>query len=158
MYKVLFVCTGNICRSPTAHGVFEHLVKEEGLSSKIYVDSAGTGSWHEGALPDPRAMETALKNGIDISSQRARQVRESDMTDFDLIIALDRSHYQALKPFCKDLKKLRLMMEFAPEYKTEDVPDPYYGGKEGFQNVFDMVHSSCRGLLSHIKQEALECR
>jgi len=159
MYKVLFVCTGNICRSPTAEGVFRQIVEHAGLGDVISVDSAGIGSWHVGDPPDARAVETALNNGVDITSLRARKVVRDDFKDFDLIIALDSTHLGALEEmrpgFSPDHDRavLDLMMRFAPQYGTEDVPDPYYGGKDGFQNVFDMIKSACEGLLNHIREQ-----
>jgi len=159
MYKVLFVCTGNICRSPTAEGVFRQIVEHAGLGDVISVDSAGIGSWHVGDPPDARAVETALNNGVDITSLRARKVVRDDFKDFDLIIALDSTHLRALEEmrpgFSPDHDRavLDLMMRFAPQYGTEDVPDPYYGGKDGFQNVFDMIKSACEGLLNHIREQ-----
>ncbi len=158
MYKVLFVCTGNICRSPTAEGVFRQIVGHAGLGDVISVDSAGIGSWHVGDPPDARAVETALNNGVDISSLRARKVVRDDFKDFDLIIALDSTHLRALEEmrpgFSPDHDRavLELMMRFAPQYGTDDVPDPYYGGQKGFQNVFDMIKSACEGLLNHIRE------
>lgn len=159
MYKVLFVCTGNICRSPTAEGVFRKLLENEGLGDVISSDSAGISDWHAGSPPDARAAEAAWHNGVDISPLRARPVTRDDFRDFDLIIALDRTHLRALESMRPgfspehDRAVLELMMRFAPQYGTEDVPDPYYGGKEGFQNVFDMIKSASEGLLTHIKEK-----
>ena len=159
MYKVLFVCTGNICRSPTAEGVFRQIVGHAGLGDVISVDSAGISGWHAGEPPDARAADTALKNGVDIGSLRARKVVRDDFKDFDLIIALDSTHFRALEEMRPgfspehDRAVLDLMMRFAPQYGTEDVPDPYYGGKEGFQNVFNMIESACEGLLNYIREQ-----
>ena len=164
MYKILFVCTGNICRSPTAEGVFRKLVENAGLGDDILIDSAGTGSWHVGSPPDARAVAAASDNGLDISPLRARQVVRDDFKDFDLIIALDRTHLKALEAMRPgfspehDRAVLKLMMAFAPQYGTLDVPDPYYGGKEGFQNVFDMIESASRAILDYVQQEKMSCR
>ncbi len=158
MYKVLFVCTGNICRSPTAEGVFRQMIENKGLEDEIFVDSAGTGSWHEGNPPDMRSIDTALNNGVDISSLRARSVIRDDFKDFDLIIALDRTHLKALEAMRPALSRaheravLSLMMRFAQDYETDDVPDPYFGEK-GFQSVIDMINSACEGLLKYLEEE-----
>ncbi len=159
MYKVLFVCTGNICRSPTAEGVFRKLADDAGKGEAFFADSAGISGWHAGSAPDARAVEAALYNGVDISALRARQVVRDDFKDFDLIVALDQSHLKALEGMrpgfspAHERAALKLMMDFAPEYGITDVPDPYYGGKEGFQNVFNMIESACRNLLNSISPE-----
>lgn len=159
MYKVLFVCTGNICRSPTAEGVFRKLADDAGRGAEFFVDSAGISSWHAGSPPDTRAVEAALYNGVDISALRARQVVRDDFKDFDLIIALDQSHMRALEGMrpgfspAHERAALKLMMDFAPEFGLKDVPDPYYGGKEGFQNVFNMIESACHNLLNSFSPE-----
>ena len=143
-FGVLFVCTGNICRSPTAEGVLRHLAQDAGIP--IHVESAGTGDWHVGQPPDERAQHYAKGRGYDLSAQRARQVRRRDFEDFDLIVAMDRGHLAALERQCprEHRGKLRMLVE------GRDVPDPYYGGPEGFERVLDMVEAGCRGLLLEI--------
>lgn len=159
MYKVLFVCTGNICRSPTAEGVFRQMVENAGLGNEISVDSAGIGDWHEGQNPDARAVKTARDNGVDISALRARKIVRDDFAVFDRIIALDRTHLRALEEMrpafsaAHDRAVLELMMSFAPAYGQSDVPDPYYGGVDGFQRVFTMIRDACAGLLNDIRRD-----
>jgi protein-tyrosine phosphatase len=144
--SVLFVCTGNICRSPTAEAVLRHLAREEGI--ELRVESRGTQGYHAGDAPDPRAQRHALKRGYDLSAQRARQVAQKDFEQFDLIIAMDRSHLAALKAMCPPRlhSKVRL---FKADF---DVPDPYYGGAAGFESVLDLVEEVCRDLLQEIRK------
>ena len=147
MVKVLFVCLGNICRSPTAEGIFRDLVERHGLDREIATDSAGTGNWHVGQPPDPRAQAEALKRGIDISGLRARQVRAADFQDVDHMIAMDRRNHaelDALRP-AGARAQLKLLLEFAPALGWLDVPDPYYGGAHGFARVIDMIELASRG-------------
>jgi protein-tyrosine phosphatase len=153
--EVLFVCMGNICRSPTAHGVFEALVKANGLAHQIVVDSAGTHAYHVGEQPDKRSQQTALAKGIDLSYQRARKVSQDDMYQYDYIIAMDRNNYRDLAAMCPNGlgKKLHLFLDFAQELDDEEVPDPYYGGKGGFERVFNMVHAASAGLLEDIRSQ-----
>lgn len=151
--EVLFVCLGNICRSPTAHGVFAGLVEEAGLASEVAVDSAGTGAWHIGEPPDGRAMLAARERGYDLSSQRARQVEVSDFERFDYILAMDRSnlmHLEALAPE-EFSGYLGLFLDFHPDSSEREVPDPYYGGDDGFNRVLDMVEAASRGLLQSMR-------
>ena len=143
--RILFVCTGNICRSPTAEGVLRHLAKDAGV--EVHVESAGTGDWHVGRPPDERAQHHARGRGYDLSAQRARQVNTRDFEAFDLIVAMDRGHLRILEQQCprQHRAKLRLLVAGG------DVPDPYYGGAEGFERVLDMVEGACRALLQEIK-------
>ena len=155
--SVLFVCMGNICRSPTAHGVFRKLVEEAGLQDRIEIDSSGTHAYHVGKAPDPRAQETARRRGLELGDLRARQVSQEDFERFDYILAMDEENQYSLSLICplEHQQKLRLFMEFAPEWGVREVPDPYYGGATGFEQVFDMVEEACRGLLEHIRRENL---
>lgn len=152
--RVLFVCMGNICRSPTAHGVFRDLVRREGLEQAIAIDSAGTHSYHVGSPPDRRAQETARARGFDLSDLRARQATAEDFRQFDYVLAMDRDNHQGLASLCpKGLEqRLHLFLDFAPELKISEVPDPYYGGQRGFDQVFDMVEAASQGLLAHIRR------
>ncbi len=153
--RVLFVCLGNICRSPTAEGVMRALVLEAGLTETIELESAGTGSWHVGSPPDARASAAARSRGIALEGA-ARQVREEDFEDFDLIVAMDRSNareLQALAPGVQERAKVRLLREFDPASagaEDLDVPDPYYGAPGGFVEVLDLVQAACQGLLDQI--------
>lgn len=150
--KILFVCMGNICRSPTAQGVFEHLVLSRNLQNIIETDSAGTHAYHVGESPDARSQSVALQRGVDLSSQRARKAISEDFEIFDYIIAMDRSNYSDLKYLASqgEEDKLYLFMEFSERWETDEVPDPYYGGAQGFERVLDMVGDASEGLLKHI--------
>jgi len=154
--NVLFICMGNICRSPTAHGVFESLVATQGLEDKIFVDSAGTHSYHVGEMPDQRAMKAALFRRLDLSSQRARQVEASDFERFQYVIAMDEDNVNNLKRVSggERVQKIQLFMNFANRWEEHEVPDPYYGsGEHGFERVLDMVEDAAEGLLAHIKRQ-----
>jgi len=155
--KVLFVCMGNICRSPTAHGVFEALIEREGLTDHIEVDSAGTHSYHINKAPDPRSQKTALSRGLDISHQRARQAESNDFTQYDYVLAMDQDNYHALCAICPEgmENKLELLMDYAPDSRMREVPDPYSGGPQGFEKVFDMVEAAAEGLLEDIRTRHL---
>jgi protein-tyrosine phosphatase len=152
--KVLFVCMGNICRSPTAQGVFEALVEEAQLTSRIHIDSAGTHAYHVGKPPDARASEAASRRGIHLGRQRARRVAEADFESFDYVVAMDRSNLDDLHAICPDphRQKLCLLLDFAQHLSQQEVPDPYYGGAQGFERVLDLVEEGARGLLEDIRQ------
>jgi protein-tyrosine phosphatase len=150
---VLFVCMGNICRSPTAEGVFRHLLEQQGMTEQVLTDSAGTHDYHIGAPPDLRAQAAAARRGYDLSMLRARQVTPADFERFDYVLAMDEANLGELLPLCPDASRdrLRLLLEFAEEVERRDVPDPYYGGEQGFEDVLDLVENATRGLLAHIK-------
>ena len=151
--RLLFVCLGNICRSPTAEAVMRHVLREEGLEDAVEVDSAGTGSWHAGNPPDERSAAAALRRGITLDGA-ARQVAAGDFSSFDLLLAADASNRRALLDLAADeasRAKVRMIREFDPEAGGDlDVPDPYYGGARGFDDVLDIVERSCRALLDDI--------
>lgn len=155
--KILFVCMGNICRSPTAHGVFRHLVREAGLEPLIEIDSAGTHGYHVGEPPDDRACKTALARGVEIADLRARRAEPEDFVYYDLVLAMDQDNYHSLSRICPPgmERKLSLFLDFAPELRRREVPDPYYGGAQGFDQVFDMVEAAARGLLDDITRRYL---
>lgn len=148
--SVLFVCLGNICRSPTAEGVFRELVRARGLEQSIRIDSAGTSNWHVGQAPDGRAIDAAAKRGIDLSHLRGRQAVAGDFSDFDYVIAMDRDNYGELSRLTKgdQQDKLHLFLHFASSVSETEVPDPYYGG--GFPHVLDLIENASQGLLDHI--------
>ena len=157
--RILFVCLGNICRSPTAEGVMRHLLHEAGLEDRVTVDSAGTGGWHVGAAPDERATSAAQERGISLEGA-ARRFEPADFDRFDLILAMDaenRRDLQRLAPDDETRAKVRMLREFdaasvatARSAADLDVPDPYYGGPRGFEDVLDLVDAACRGLLEEI--------
>lgn len=153
MVRVLFVCLGNICRSPTAEGIFAHLVTQAGLVDSIEIDSAGTGAWHTGERADRRARETAARRGIELMS-RARAVVPADFEHFDYIVAMDRSNRDNLLEQAppEHAHKVVMMRSFDPTAQPEqEVPDPYYGGDDGFENVCDLVTRACEGLLADVR-------
>jgi protein-tyrosine phosphatase len=155
MVKVLFVCLGNICRSPTAEGVFRQLVQRATLTDYIEIDSAGTHAYHVGDPPDRRAQAAAARRGVDLSRQRGRQATRRDIEEFDYILAMDRENLHNLQAICPAglESKLRLFLEFADECVEKEVPDPYFGGESGFDRVLDMIEDAAHGLLEDIRQQ-----
>ncbi len=153
MIRILFVCMGNICRSPTAQGVFETLIEAEGLAHAVAADSAGTAGYHIGKPPDARSAEAAARRGVDLSGYRARQATAEDFHRFDLLLAMDSDNHAGLSRIAPQGHddRLRLFLDFAPELGLRDVPDPYYGGADGFEAVLDMVEAGSRGLLAHLR-------
>lgn len=152
-HKILFVCLGNICRSPTAQGVFEKLVNEEGEKNNFLIDSAGTHGYHQGQHPDPRSIQTALQHQIDISFQKSRQVHEVDFEIFDLIVAMDSSNYENLVSMCpRECKhKITMLLRYSAENEIKDVPDPYHFSEDGFEDVYKIIESGCVGLLQKLR-------
>ncbi len=152
---VLFVCLGNICRSPTAHGVFEKMVAEAGFIGEIRVESAGTGNWHIGERPDPRSTQAAAARGYKLDHLRAREFVSSDFQRFDYILAMDHSNLSIIKSKqpANFTGEVGLFLAYAPNLRVDEVPDPYYGGEKGFDNVLDMVEAASRGLLKQICQQ-----
>lgn len=151
-YRILFVCLGNICRSPMAEGVFRRVVAEEGLTDRFVIDSAGLGDWHIGQAPDHRAQRAARTRGIDISDQSARQVVDEDFDRFDLLLVMDGSNYEELKARAphETHDKIRAFLEYAPHAGTKDVPDPFFGGADGFDHALDLIEAAADGLLASL--------
>jgi protein-tyrosine phosphatase len=152
--SVLFVCLGNICRSPTAEGVFRHLLAAEAPHLRVDVDSAGTADYHIDAAPDMRSQRAALRRGIDISGLRARQVAQDDFDRFDLVLAMDSANLrdlQSIRP-AGSRAKLKLFLSYAPEMGTLEVPDPYYGDAGGFEKVLDLAAAASRGLIANLQK------
>lgn len=154
MIKILFVCMGNICRSPTAEGVFQDVIQRNSMAEKVKIDSAGTYAYHTGESPDKRAISAAASCGIDISKQTARAVREQDFNDFDIILAMDRDNLDVLKGMAPiDSKaKLKLFLDYGSNKTIKEVPDPYFGGTSGFQNVLDLITDASSGLLKEVRR------
>ena len=147
--RVLMVCMGNICRSPTAHGVLTQRVADAGLGDRIVVDSAGTHDYHVGRPPDERAQQHAARRGVDLSAQRARQLTARDFDAFDLVLVMDDANEQAARALCPPAQRhrLRRLTDFCTRHRASDVPDPYDGGEAGFEAVLDLVEDACAGLL-----------
>jgi protein-tyrosine phosphatase len=155
--RVLFVCLGNICRSPLAEGVFRHLVRQRGLEDHYEIDSAGTGSWHVGAPPDERSAEVARRNGVPLEGT-ARQVTPSDLSTFDWVIAMDGENLrdlEAIRSRQPGTAQVHLLRDFDPEPGDREVPDPYYGGPRGFDHVYELVRRSSEAFLDHLEAERL---
>ncbi|MGB7738990.1 MAG: low molecular weight protein-tyrosine-phosphatase [Steroidobacteraceae bacterium] len=154
--KVLFVCMGNICRSPTAEGVFREHVRRHAPELDIEIDSAGTHDYHVGEPPDPRTIAAATRRGIDLTGLRARQVHDEDFERFDLILAMDQLNHATLLDRCpaRHHVRIRTLLEFSGETAPADVPDPYYGGAKGFDDVLDLVESAAEGLLAEIRRRS----
>ena len=153
MVRVLFVCLGNICRSPTAEGVFRQVVRQAALTDFIEIDSAGTHAYHIGEPPDRRAQAAAARRGVDLSGLRGRQATRRDIEAFDYVLAMDRENLSNLRAICPPglEPKLRLFLEYADQRVDKEVPDPYFGGESGFDRVLDMIEEAADGLLAHIR-------
>ncbi|MDP3878594.1 MAG: low molecular weight protein-tyrosine-phosphatase [Methylobacter sp.] len=151
--KVLFVCMGNICRSPTAEGVFAKLVKEQNLDAHFTIDSAGTHAYHVGNQPDLRSQAAALERGVDLSGLRARQVVYGDFEDFDFVLAMDDENHSILMSACPEhyQRKIKYFLDYAPQLNERQVPDPYYGGQYGFERVLDMIEAASAGFLTALR-------
>lgn len=158
MIRVLFVCMGNVCRSPMAQGIMQKLLEQHDLDDQVLVDSAGTHAYHLGRSPDPRAILAAQARGIDIRHLRARQAEPRDLKEFDLVLVMDEQNYDTLSFICTDptqREKIGYLLDYAPHFATRTVPDPYYGGDMGFEKVMDMLEDACLGLLRHLQDRYL---
>jgi protein-tyrosine phosphatase len=151
--KVIFICMGNICRSPSAQGVFEKHLTKNGLQENFVIDSAGTHSYHVGGSPDSRSSQVALDRGIDIQNQKARKISQEDCEEFDYIVVMDHANHMNVKMICpkQHQHKIHKIMRFSPSAKYTEVPDPYYGGESGFELVLDLLENASIGLLKHIQ-------
>lgn len=155
--RVLMVCLGNICRSPSAQGVLEKIIENKGLQKLVHVDSAGTGDWHIGEAPDPRAVSAAASRGYIIHQLSARQVERRDFEYFDYILCMDRSNLTTLRELCPPGRrsKLQLLMEYGESSSHDTVPDPYYSGEQGFELVLDLLEDACNNFVGHLRKEHL---
>ena len=153
--RILFVCLGNICRSPMAEGIFRRELERRGIDHLVEVDSAGTGNWHVGEPPDPRARRAIARRGVDISHLRGRQVSKRDLDAFDLILAMDAENLSDLLALADEsqARRIRLFLDFAPETGVREVPDPYYGEEDGFETVLDLLEAAAKGLADHVEEE-----
>ena len=158
MVRVLFVCLGNICRSPLAQGVFEDVLRREELEDEVFVDSAGTGSWHVGSPPDDRAQMSAAARGLDLSDQRARRISPDDCEEFDYVLTMDEQNYRTVASLCGGRAVVRPFLDFAPHFPEREVPDPYGGGPDAFERVLDLVEEASEGLLDDIRDRHLTKR
>jgi protein-tyrosine phosphatase len=160
-HRLLFICLGNICRSPMAEGVFRRVIEEEGFADCFEIDSAGLGDWHVGQAPDDRAQAASAGRGIDISGQSARQVEYEDFARYDLLLVMDRSNYAELKRRAPKAAhaKIRYFLDYAPHVGTKDVPDPFFGGAEGFDHALDLIEEAAHGLVAAlVGDEALPAK
>ena len=150
--RVLFVCLGNICRSPTAEAIMRRKLQDRGLERWFEVSSAGTGNWHVGEQPDARAMQAAITRGYDMSELRAKQIHENDFKYYDLVLAMDRSNVSNMRRVCPSgcLSKIGLLMGYVPHANQDEVPDPYYGGEDGFDQVLNMLEEACDNLINTV--------
>ena len=153
-FSVLFVCMGNICRSPTAHGVFKRKLMDAGMAHLVKVDSAGTHNYHPGSPPDARSQVYAAKRGYDLSDLRARQITDDDYAQYDLILVMDWDNLALVQEDCppEHLTKVRRLTELCLSQDAPVVPDPYHGGAKGFDQVLDLIEDACEGLLRHVQQ------
>ncbi len=153
--RILFVCLGNICRSPMAEGLFRRELERRAIDHLVEVDSAGTGDWHVGEPPDPRARRAISKRGVDISHLRGRQVSVQDLEAFDLILAMDAENLSDLLALAdeRQMQRIRLFLDFAPEAGVREVPDPYFGEEDGFETVLDLLEAAAKGLADHVEEE-----
>lgn len=151
-FRLLFACLGNICRSPMAEGVFRRVIADEGVAHLFEIDSAGMGDWHKGEAPDPRAQKAALTRGVDISGQASRKIELEDFEECDLILAMDEANVSDMMEMVPHAHrdKIRLFLSYAPHLEAREVPDPYYGGEEGFDRALDLIEAAAKGLLADL--------